>query len=229
MMFDTQELCGRQTDRGFNMSTASGKPIWPADLRVEDIRIDDIAWHLARLCRFNGALKEGAWIDYEVAPEGAHITGIDTDFRRVFVSFEVYSVAQHSVHICDRITEMAPNNRQLQLAALFHDSPEFIFGDMVKPIKGLHPGRKKLEAGAADVICDWLQLPRGIFDDPRIKEQDYRAVLTEHRDVQACDGSVDWGLSDAKAEPWPERIVPILPSAAHALFVRRFNDITRFG
>lgn len=62
-------MCGPETERGFNMMTASGKPYWPADPRAEDIRITDIAAHLSRICRYNGALR----------PE-----------------FSSYSVAQHS-------------------------------------------------------------------------------------------------------------------------------------
>lgn len=68
--FDTGKLCGAKSPRGYNQSTASGLPFYVADPRAEDIRIEDIAAHLARICRFGGALRDD--IDH-------------------------YSVAQHSV------------------------------------------------------------------------------------------------------------------------------------
>lgn len=37
--------------------TSSGRPFWPLEPRVEDVRIEDIAHHLANLCRFTGAVK----------------------------------------------------------------------------------------------------------------------------------------------------------------------------
>ena len=52
------------------MCTFSGVQYFPANPRVEDVRIVDIAHHLARLCRFTGAIKP-----------------------------EHYSVAEHSVHV----------------------------------------------------------------------------------------------------------------------------------
>src|SRR3990167_7917384 len=52
------------------MCTFSGVQYFPANPRVEDVRIVDIAHHLARLCRFTGAIKT-----------------------------EHYSVAEHSVHV----------------------------------------------------------------------------------------------------------------------------------
>lgn len=56
--FDTGKLAGAHTDRGYNQSTASGRPFWSTDPRPEDIRIYDIAAQLARICRFNGALRD---------------------------------------------------------------------------------------------------------------------------------------------------------------------------
>lgn len=40
------------------MLTASGKVYWPADPRPEDIFIEDVASHLAKLCRYTGACRK---------------------------------------------------------------------------------------------------------------------------------------------------------------------------
>ncbi len=72
--FNTAALTGRKTDRGYNQTTASGHAFWSLDPRLEDIWIEDIAWQLARQCRFNGALREG---------------------------IEIYTIAQHSCLVSD--------------------------------------------------------------------------------------------------------------------------------
>lgn len=42
---------------GAGQRTASGITFWPLDPRPEEIRMDDIAHHLARLCRWGGAVR----------------------------------------------------------------------------------------------------------------------------------------------------------------------------
>jgi uncharacterized protein len=37
--------------------TSTGRQFWPCDPRPEDVDIADISHHLARICRFNGAVK----------------------------------------------------------------------------------------------------------------------------------------------------------------------------
>ena len=43
--------------RGNWMQTYSGGLYWPSDPRPEDVRIEDIAHHLAMLCRYTGAVR----------------------------------------------------------------------------------------------------------------------------------------------------------------------------
>ena len=78
MKLDTANLCGARGNRGLNMCTASGLPFWPSSPRIEDIRIEDIAAHLSRICRFNGALRD---------------------------SVEIYSVAQHCYLMSKNVPE----------------------------------------------------------------------------------------------------------------------------
>lgn len=63
-------MIGSNKGRGFNQGTTSGRPFFASDPRPEDISLDDIAAHLARICRYGGALR---------------------------ADVEHYSVAQHSV------------------------------------------------------------------------------------------------------------------------------------
>jgi len=198
-LYDTKALCGAVTRRGYNMTTASGKPFWPSDPRPQDIRISDIAAHLSRICRFNGAIKD---------------------------DIDVYSVAQHSVLVERYFTIFNPNSStNARLAALLHDAAEAYLGDMIKPIKDSYAERKAHEARVSRVIEQRFGLRPKSLDDPRIKVQDYRAVLTEHRDLQVDTGEVDWGLDHALAGPWEETIIPVGTGEARDMFLERFAEL----
>jgi len=73
-----------------------------------------------------------------------------------------------------------------------------------------------------NVIRDKYNLP--VHISPEVKKADYEAVLTERRDVVPEPRGVDWGV--AKAEPWPERIIPWDASTARFMFLRRFKELT---
>lgn len=210
--YSTDRHCGKLTARGYNQTTAHGRAVWPADPRPEEVHVDDIALQLSRLCRFNGALVRRVRVGLSWVP------------------VEIYSVAQHSCLVYDNLVRHHPYApRWLRLGALFHDAAEYLYGDMPKPVKFLHPERKAIEAKATRAIEAMLGLPEGACDDARIKEQDVRAVLTEHRDLQFKTGEVDWGLDSAVFEPWPEQIVPVLPSKAEEMFIARYKGLTGVG
>lgn len=49
---------GKEQERnGPWLQTFSGGRFWPLDPRVEDIRIEDITWSLAKICRYGGHTK----------------------------------------------------------------------------------------------------------------------------------------------------------------------------
>lgn len=192
--FDTGKLAGAKTDRGWNQSTASGLPFWCGDPQPKDIRIHDIAQQLARVCRFTGALR------FDV---------------------EIYSVAQHCCLVSDHLPPA------LRLEGLLHDAGEAYHGDMIKPLKlllaSLADGEnlwKRIEHDVEAAVRKRFGLPATMT--PAVKEQDYLAVATEHRDVQNVTGMVDWGTLP---EPWPERIVPWGIFRARDEFMTRFNAL----
>ena len=74
----------------------------------EDVEIEDIAHGLARVARWNGQTR------------GAH----------------ALSVAQHCVIVADIVAALEPDaGRDGELAALLHDSPEYVIGDLISPFK----------------------------------------------------------------------------------------------
>ena len=73
-----------------------------------DIEIEDIAHGLARVARWNGQTK------------GDH----------------AFSVAQHCVLVEQIAAHLDPDSdRPARLAALLHDAPEYVIGDMISPFK----------------------------------------------------------------------------------------------
>ena len=86
----------------------SGRRLDLLDPTPMDIEVEDIAHGLAFVARWNGQTKG----DY------------------------AYSVAEHSLLVTDIFTAQNPNAPvKWQLAALLHDAPEYVIGDMISPVK----------------------------------------------------------------------------------------------
>lgn len=86
----------------------SGRRLDLLDPTPMDIEVEDIAHGLAFVARWNGQTKG--------------------DFA--------YSVAEHSLLVTDIFTTMNPSAPvKWQLAALLHDAPEYVIGDMISPVK----------------------------------------------------------------------------------------------
>ncbi len=88
----------------------SGRRLDLLDPSPLDVEISDIAHGLARVARWNGQTV------------GAH----------------AFSVAEHSLLVEDLVGRMAPKTEQKwRLAALLHDAPEYVIGDIISPFKAV--------------------------------------------------------------------------------------------
>ncbi|MCE9522274.1 MAG: HD family hydrolase, partial [Alphaproteobacteria bacterium] len=86
----------------------SGRRLDLLDPSPFDIEIEDIAHGLARVARWNGQTY------------GDH----------------AYSVAQHSMLVEEIVAQLKPGIAQRwRLAALLHDAPEYVVGDLISPFK----------------------------------------------------------------------------------------------
>jgi 5'-deoxynucleotidase YfbR-like HD superfamily hydrolase len=86
----------------------SGRRLDLLDPKPEDIEIEDIAHGLARVARWNGQT----------------------------VGDHAFSVAQHSVLVAAIVAAIEPDFNARQLcAALLHDAPEYVIGDLISPFK----------------------------------------------------------------------------------------------
>ena len=99
----------------------SGRRLDLIDPSPLDVEISDIAHGLARVARWNGQTK---------GPE-------------------IFSVAQHSLLVEALFAAgEAPSSRKARLAALLHDAPEYVIGDMISPFKAAVGGDYKRGRGA---------------------------------------------------------------------------------
>ena len=97
----------------------SGRRLDLLDPTPMDIEVEDIAHGLAFVARWNGQTL-GDW---------------------------PYSVAEHSLLVEDIFARMNPDQpARWRLAALLHDAPEYVIGDMISPVKAaVGPGYGALD------------------------------------------------------------------------------------
>lgn len=104
----------------------SGRRLDLLDPSPMDVEIEDIAHGLARVARWNGQT---------IGPRA-------------------FSVAQHSLIVEAFCAELEPDwPAKWRLAALLHDAPEFVIGDMISPFKAaIGATYKEIESGLQRAI-----------------------------------------------------------------------------
>src|ERR1700759_47045 len=133
----------------------SGRRLDLIDPAPLDIEIADIAHGLARVARWNGQTS------------GSHI----------------FSVAQHTLLVEAVMRLQNPRiDARLRLAALLHDAPEYVIGDMISPFKAVLGGDYKVvEKRLLSAIHIRFGLPAMLADDitQQIKNADRGAAYLE--------------------------------------------------
>lgn len=111
----------------------SGRRLDLLDPTPVDIEIEDIAHGLSFVARWNGQTK-GDW---------------------------PYSVAEHSLLVEKIFSRNSPApSPKWRLAALLHDAPEYVIGDMISPVKAaIGPGYGKLDEKLSAAIHLRFGLP----------------------------------------------------------------------
>ena len=114
----------------------SGRRLDLLDPSPIDIEIEDIAHGLSFVARWNGQTKG----EYP------------------------YSVAEHSVFVEKLYGELNPKAPvKWRLAALLHDAPEYVIGDMISPVKlAVGPGYKEMDVRLTEAVHLRFGLPASI-------------------------------------------------------------------
>lgn len=133
----------------------SGRRLDLLDPSPLDVEIEDIALGLSRVARWNGQTK-GTW---------------------------PFSVAQHSILVETLVCRLKPGVRQdWRLAALLHDAPEYVVGDLITPFKAVvGPHYKTLEISLLRAIHLRFGLPAELPAGATalIKRADHMAAYLE--------------------------------------------------
>jgi 5'-deoxynucleotidase YfbR-like HD superfamily hydrolase len=182
----------------------SGRRLDLLDPSPLDIEIEDIAHGLARVARWNGQTT------------GAH----------------AFSVAQHCV-LVERLTaDLSPRiGRETRLAALLHDAPEYVIGDLISPFKAaVGIDYKDFERRLLSAIHIRFglaaQLPPAL--SALIKRADTISAYFEATQLA--------GFSPVEARRYfgtppkgvkPPRLVTLAPTEAQSRFLERFRQLTR--
>ena len=180
----------------------SGRRLDLLDPSPMDIEIEDIAHGLARVARWNGQTT------------GAH----------------AFSVAQHCVVVEEIVAHIRPEiEPRWRLAALLHDAPEYVIGDMISPFKAaLGVDYRNFEDRLEAAIHIRFGLPAKTPPLIRklIKQADRACAFFEA--VQLAGFSRAEALEFFGAPPpgYSLRIDPLPPAQAQERFIHRYDVLS---
>ena len=183
----------------------SGRRLDLIDPSPLDIEIADIAHGLARVARWNGQTT------------GAHI----------------FSVAQHTLLVEAVLREEAPRvDQRVRLAALLHDAPEYVIGDMISPFKAVLGGDyKSVEKRLLAAIHIRFGLPPMLPEEmtQQIKAADRGAAYLEATQL-AGFGQTEARRLFGRDPGLPESVqrdylTPWTAARAEKRFLERFNAV----
>jgi uncharacterized protein len=185
----------------------SGRRLDLLDPAPADIAVEDIAHGLARVARWNGQTL------------GDH----------------AFSVAQHALLVADIAAALEPaTERRWLLAALLHDAPEYVIGDLISPFKA---------AVGLDYKAFELRLLRAIHRAFGLPEQLPEAVAAaiKHADRLAAyyeatvlagfsleEAARYFGEPDGLPRAFQQELLALTPqpaAAAQAAFLARFHGL----
>lgn len=186
-------------DRGPYLNTWSGISFHLLTPTPDEVLLEDIAHHLAFQSRSTGAVTRD------------------------------YSVAQHSLLVCDLVIEDLNSQvkyTRLKLAriamkALLHDAEEYVTGDVNKPLKTLlapllDPIAKGIKKAISEKLgYDLLNMP------PEIKHADNIAMATEKQQLY-LPSKVKW---HDLPEPDTKILATMTSLEAEAAFLKRFHEL----
>ena len=179
----------------------SGRRLDLLDPSPVDVEIEDIAHGLARVARWNGQTAGPL----------------------------PFSVAQHSVIVETFCVALRPEwPARWRMAALLHDAPEFVIGDMISPFKAaLGPQYKSIEHGLQRAVHLRFGLPA---DLPKIVE---KAIKRADRASAFFEATQIAGFDEAEARALfgaPRGLAPVVldvepTETAEARYLARFSEI----
>jgi len=177
----------------------SGRRLDLLDPSPLDIEVEDIAHGLARVARWNGQTV------------GEH----------------AFSVAQHSLVVEDICAHLKPElEPRWRLAALLHDAPEYVIGDMISPFKAaVGVDYKAFEARLESAIHIRFGLPAKIPTEIKalIKKADIISAFFEAVQLAGFSSEEAARLFGRPPPGYVLTIDPLPPAIAQTRYVDRFR------
>lgn len=177
----------------------SGRRLDLLDPSPFDIEIEDIAHGLARVARWNGQTT------------GDH----------------AFSVAQHSTVVEEIAAHIRPGlEPRWRLAALLHDAPEYVIGDMISPFKSaLGLDYRTFEERLETAIHHRFGLPARIPAEIRvlIKQADRASAFFEATQIAGFGHDESLQLFGAPPPGYILAIEPAAASIAQARYLERYH------
>lgn len=179
----------------------SGRRLDLLDPSALDVEIEDIAHGLARVARWNGQTL------------GEH----------------AFSVAQHSLVVEEIAAHLRPDlEPRWRLAALLHDAPEYVIGDMISPFKAaLGLDYKRFEARLEAAVHLRFGLPAQTPPEVRalIKTADRACAGLEAVQLAGFTAAEALRLFGPPAQGYGTRLEPLPAEAAQACYLARFHRL----
>jgi hypothetical protein len=199
-------LTNGQPTRGQYMHSANGRKIYPFDPRPEEIDIEVIAHHLATNNRWNGATQ-----------------------HKDYPSRISYSVAEHSVYCAWYVRDVL-NCPQYELETLLHDAPEYITGDMIRPLKHsptIHPIYSAVEDKIEQAVAKRFNLLNPLPKE--VKMADEAVCAAESMQIVPKNPNDEWQSGkmhdDSKVAPY--RIEMLSAYEAKHFFLFAYENALR--
>jgi uncharacterized protein len=182
----------------------SGRRLDLIDPSPLDVEISDIAHGLARVARWNGQTK---------GPE-------------------IFSVAQHSLLVEALFAARdAFSSREARLAALLHDAPEYVIGDMISPFKAAVGGDyKRVEERLKRAVLIRFGLTAELPGDLErgIKIADRASAYIEATALagfSVAEARKLFGEPDLPMHDFAGYLEPARPADVEARFLARFAEL----
>lgn len=181
----------------------SGRRLDLLDPSPVDIEIEDIAHGLARVARWNGQTKGEL----------------------------PFNVAQHSLIVEEFCTLLKPGwPTKWKLAALLHDAPEFVIGDMISPFKAQLGGQYKvIERRLAQAIHLRFSLPADLPEtvEKTIKRADRASAYFEATQLAGFDATEARKFFGAPRGVTPVTLTAMTAIDAQERYLARFDALFR--
>ncbi len=179
----------------------SGRRLDLLDPSPFDIEISDIAHGLARVARWNGQTK------------GDH----------------AFSVAEHSVVVLEILDHLYPElEHKWRMAALLHDSSEYVIGDMISPFKAaLGVNYREFEDRLESAVHLRFGLPAKLPKEVKrkIKRADVICAYFEATQIAGFSHAESVKFFGRPPAGLEIAIRPLPVKAAQALFLDKFETV----